>query len=108
MKMNVLSSTSTTEIIPTEKRRGRPSTGKVKLFTERQAAYRQRKERKRVVGQYDLNMLIDSNAKYALERLAKYTQITPSEMLELLIHEADSTIIKDIKNDPAEWELYFS
>lgn len=108
MKMNVLPSTSTTEITPTEKRRSLPSTGKVKLFTERQATNRQRKERKRVEGQYDMNMLLDINTKYALERLAKYTQITPVEMLELLILEADATIIKDIKNDPAEWELYFS
>lgn len=106
--MNILPSTSTTEIIPIKKRRGRPTTGKVKSFTERQSIYRQRKEIKRAVGQYDLNMLMDSKAKYALERLAKYIQITPVEMLELLIHEADSTIIKDIKNDPAEWELYFS
>jgi len=75
-----------------------------KNSAERQAEYRARMRS----GEYNrrLNTWIDSDAHFALERLAKHCNFTKKELLERLIVSAESVILKTLKPNSQEWDNY--
>jgi len=81
-----------------------------KTAAERQAAYRaKRYERNNGDGESLLHVLIRSQAKFALERLAKHHKLTMKAMIEQLVIEADDTIIKKLGGtETEEWKEYFA
>jgi hypothetical protein len=104
--MKDLNDTATIEILPTAKKRGRPSTGKAKTAAERQADYRDKKKYSGENIQENLNIWIESQTIRALERLAKSEKTTKLEMLKKLIDQADKKALKKAA-EAGKWEEYW-
>lgn len=102
---------STTELFPeTKKSRGRPSTGNAKSNAERQAAYREKKQKKakgNPYGQKNLNTWVDAEYKWNLEMLARHYEISPAKMIERLVKEAHDKQVKTMKYGSDEFNHYF-
>jgi len=77
--------TSTAELFPVPKKRGRPSTGKAKTSAERQARHRQKKYSEE--NKDNLNVWINTVCKHSLELSAKVHHMTVAERLEKLIRD---------------------
>ena len=80
-----------------------------KTNSERQKAYRLRSnDRNNGDGDHRLNSWITSTADFALDRLARRYAVTRRQILERLIIEADSAILKGMAYDSPELENYLS
>lgn len=77
--------------------------------TERQAAYRKRRDTAGANGDGEkrLNSWIDSRAMLALERIARYHQLSKRDMLERLILAEDEQAARGLNLDSPEWEKYY-
>ena len=73
---------------------------------ERQAAYRRRRAYARQGGERRINTWVATGAHLALERLARHHSITQREMLERLIMDADTDIIRKLELDTPAWDEY--
>jgi hypothetical protein len=82
--------TTTVDLFPAPKKRGRPTTGKALTAAERQANYRCKKAHKECKD--NLNIWIDELAKLKLEQLAEHYQLSREAMLEKLINEAKTAL----------------
>lgn len=99
--------TSTVDLFPQPKIRGRQSTGNAKSGAARAAACRLKKQRSGAVGMYNLNLWVDASAKFDLDRLARQAGITRGAMLERLIKAADLAAVAGFDIDSQEWDDYF-
>ncbi|MGZ3904984.1 MAG: hypothetical protein ACXVC6_14885 [Bacteroidia bacterium] len=99
--------TTTTELFPVPKKRGRPSTGTAKSGAERQAAYRRNKRKDGERGKKNLNLWISTEAKFSLQRLARHLNQTPEQVLSDLLQAEEKRITKDWPDCSEENEHYF-
>ncbi len=65
---------------------------------ERQARYKARRATAKKNGEYQLNTWLESDAHFALGRLASYRGLTKKALLEQLLVEADQSV-QDSLND---------
>ncbi len=77
-----------------------------KTAAQRQAEYRAR--RNDGDGERRINTWVTSATDCALDRLARHHQITRRHMLERLIAEADTAILRTLDLDTPEWDAYFA
>ncbi len=98
--MKQAADSSTIDMFPTSKRRGRPSTGKAKSSAERQAKYRMLKND--CSEQVNLNLWLDRRAKAALARLAAHSSVTPAVMLQQLLLQTEQELCSQLIIESAE------
>ena len=72
---------------------------------DRQRAYRVRQRYRE--NRKQINAWVDSDAFFALERLARRNSVTQRKMLEKLINDADKRVLKRLDVDTKEWDEYF-
>ena len=82
-----------------------------KTAAERQAKYRATRcfAGKDGNGERRLNIWISTEASCALDRLARRYCVTKREMIEKLIIDLDTSVLKTFQNaDSKEWDQYFN
>ena len=75
---------------------------------ERQAAYRARQLKDTSGSGERLSMIVDVNAKKALERLASYYGMTQKAMLELVLTRAEEQTISSVAKLPNSQADYYA
>lgn len=101
--------TSTIDIETQVKRgRGRPATGAAKTNADRQRAYRARKSQQWRDGLYSINLTLESNANFALKRLADHYGVSVSAVVGRLAIEADDLLISTMAYGSDEYENYLN
>ncbi len=100
--------TSTIDIETQVKRgRGRPATGTAQTNADRQRAYRARKSQQWRDDLHSINLTLESDANFALDRLAKYHGVSVSAVVAKLAKDAQDSLLSTMKYDSEEYEDYF-
>lgn len=100
--------TTTAELFPVPKKRGRPSTGKAKSSAQRQAEYREKKRKDGPLGHSNLNVWLTLETKLSLSRLSRHKNRTPEQILQLLIAAEEQRISSAFEYQGEEWNKYYS
>ena len=79
----------------------------MKTNSERQAAYRKRRQTAGDNGERLLTAWVSTGASLALARLARRYEVTQRAMIERLTLAADEEVQKGMAFDSPEWEKYF-
>lgn len=105
--MKDLADNTTTDLFPVKKTRGRPATGIAQTNADRQRAYRARKSQQWRQDLYSVNLTLESDANFALARLAKHYGVSVSAVVAKLVKDADDSLISTMAYDSDEYEEYF-
>ena len=77
-----------------------------KTAAQRQSEYRAR--RNDGEGDRRINTWVTSSTDFALDRLARHRGVTRRQMLEQMIDDADTAILRSLELDTPGWTAYFS